>query len=313
MIKKRKILIINTGGTFSASKTKKGLKPKLIKKDLLEKLKPVSNDSIITFNDLFSIDSANITPEHWKKIADLIGSIYKKYDGIVIIHGTDTLSYTGAMLSHMLSGIPIPVVLTGSQLSIMNPVADALENMRAAIYMANSGYQGIYVAFDRKIMLAKCVSKTHSKDFNAFESINCDNVATINAFGMNINEDLIPKKSKNFKVHSNYSKEVFLLKLFPGLQANIISKLVECGIRGIVIESYGLGGLPFLYDDFITECKKAIRSGVKIVILSQCTYDGVNLSVYETGRKTKAIGVIVADKETKEYAITRLMWELGNK
>ena len=111
-------------------------------------------------------------PKHWKAISDCIGKHYKTQDGIIVINGTDTLAYTSSMLSHMLKGIPIPVIITGSQLSINNTIADAFENMRLAIYMAKNKYPGVYVAFNRKIMLGKYVSKTHSKSFNAFESIN---------------------------------------------------------------------------------------------------------------------------------------------
>jgi L-asparaginase len=246
-------------------------------------------------------------------IADCVNKYYKSQDGIVIIHGTDTLDYTSSMLSHMLKGIPIPVVITGSQLSIINPVADALENMRIAIYMAKNNYPGVFVAFNRKIMLAKCVSKTHSKSFNAFESINCGNVAEVNSYGIQVDEKLVPKVDPFFRVKSNICDKVFLLKITPGLSPDIIDYLIEKEYKGIIIESYGLGGLPDEEDnDFISKCKEAIEKGIKIIILSQCTYDGVDLNVYETGVKTKEMGIISMPLATKEYAYTRLMWELGN-
>ena len=157
------------------------------------------------------------------------------------------------------------------------------------------------------------MSKTHSKSFNAFESINCRDVAEVNAYGIQINEKLIPKVDPFFKVRSNYCDKVFLLKITPGLKPDIIDDLVEMGYKGIILESYGLGGLPDSEDnDFIGKCKNAIEKGVKVIILSQCTYDGVDLSVYETGIKTKEMGVINMPLATKEYAYTRLMWELGN-
>ena len=309
---KKTILIINTGGTLSCTEKSDGLSPELSKETLLEKLSPVSNGADLKFLDLFSLDSANISPKHWKKIADVIGENYKFYGGFVIIHGTDTLAYTSSMLSHMLKGIPIPVVITGSQLPIANPVADALENMRAAIYMVTSNNPGVFVAFDRKIMLASCVSKTHSMSFDAFESINKDNVAIINAYGMKINKALLPKVDPFFKVRSNYSEEVFLLKLTPGLKCEIIDKLIEMGYKGLVIESFGLGGLPFKDENFNEKVKNAVEKGLKVIILSQCTYDGINLDVYETGIKTKETGIIYMPEVTKEFAYTKLMWELGN-
>jgi L-asparaginase len=309
----KKILIISTGGTFNCIQTDEGLLPEYNENELRKRLQPVTSECELTFENLLNIDSANILPKHWKMIADCINKYYKSQDGIVIIHGTDTLAYTSSMLSHMLKGIPIPVVITGSQLSIINPVADALENMRIAIYMAKNNYPGVFVAFNRKIMLAKCVSKTHSKSFNAFESINCGNVAEVNSYGIQVDEKLIPKVDPFFRVKSNFSDKVFLLKITPGLNPDIIDYLIEKEYKGIIIESYGLGGLPTEKDnDFISKCKEAIEKGIKIIVLSQCTYDGVDLNVYETGMKTKEMGIISMPLATKEYAYTRLMWELGN-
>lgn len=309
----KKILIISTGGTFNCIQTDEGLLPEFNENELRKRLQPVTAECELTFENLLNMDSANILPKHWKMIADCVNKYYKSQDGIVIIHGTDTLAYTSSMLSHMLKGIPIPVVITGSQLSIINPVADALENMRIAIYMAKNNYPGVFVAFNRKIMLAKCVSKTHSKSFNAFESINCGNVAEVNSYGIQVDEKLVPKVDPFFRVKSNFCEKVFLLKITPGLSPDIIDYLIEKEYKGIIIESYGLGGLPTEKDnDFITKCKEAIEKGIKIIILSQCTYDGVDLNVYETGVKTKEMGIISMPLATKEYAYTRLMWELGN-
>ena len=309
----KKILIISTGGTFNCVQTNEGLKPKFDEKSLREKLQPVTTECELTFENLYNIDSCNVVPEHWKLIAECVNKYYKSQDGIVIIHGTDTLAYTSSMLSHMLKGIPIPVIITGSQLSIVNPVADALENMRVAIYMAKNNYPGVFVVFNRKIMLGKCVSKTHSKSFNAFESINCENVAEVNAYGIQIDIKLIPKVDPFFRVKSNFCDKVFLLKLTPGLSTDIIDYLIEKGYKGIVIESYGLGGLPNSEgNDFVSKCKMAIEKGIKIIVLSQCTYDGADLNVYETGFKTKEMGIINMPLSTTEYAVTRLMWELGN-
>ncbi len=309
----KKILIISTGGTFNCIQTDEGLLPEFNENELRKRLQPVTAECELTFENLLNIDSANILPKHWKMIADCVNKHYKSQDGIVIIHGTDTLAYTSSMLSHMLKGIPIPVVITGSQLSIINPVADALENMRIAIYMAKNNYPGVFVAFNRKIMLAKCVSKTHSKSFNAFESINCGNVAEVNSYGIQVDEKLVPKVDPFFRVRSNFCDKVFLLKITPGLSPDIIDYLIEKEYKGIIIESYGLGGLPTEKDnDFISKCQEAIEKGIKIIILSQCTYDGVDLNVYETGMKTKEMGIISMPLATKEYAYTRLMWELGN-
>ena len=309
----RKVLIISTGGTFNCKQTDSGLQPQFNESELREKLQPVSEGCELSFENLLNIDSANIQPKHWVLIADCINKHYKTVDGIIIIHGTDTLAYTSSMLSHMLKGIPIPIIITGSQLNISNPIADALENMRLSIYMAKNKYPGVYVAFNRKIMSGKYVSKTHSKSFNAFESINHQNIGEVDAYGLNIDEKLIPKVDPFFRVKNNICDKIFFLKLTPGLNPDIIDYLIEKEYKGILIESYGLGGLPNSEgNDFASKCKIASEKGIKIIILSQCTYDGVDLNIYETGVKLKDSGIITMPLATKEYAYTRLMWELGN-
>ena len=308
----RKILIISTGGTFNCVETELGLRPEFNEEKLREKLKTISTDCELTFENLFTIDSANFMPKHWKAVSDCIGKHYKTQDGIIVIHGTDTLAYTSSMLSHMLKGIPIPVIITGSQLSINNPIADAFENMRLAIYMAKNKYPGVYVAFNRKIMLGKYVSKTHSKSFNAFESINHPVVGEVDAYGLHIDEKLVPEVDPFFRVRNNMCDKVFLLKLTPGLDPDIIDYLIEKGYKGIIIESYGLGGLPNEEgNDFAGKCKQAIEKGIKVVVLSQCTYDGTDLNIYETGLKLKNSGIITMPLSTTEYIYTRLIWEFG--
>ena len=146
----KKILIINTGDTLSSVAKEYGLTPGVSKDDILRKLHLVAEDADFSICEYGALDSANIFPEDWANLALLVSEKAPECDGIVIIHGTDTLAYTSSMLSFMLQNIRIPVVLTGSQLSILNPVADATENLRCAIYMAQTGYAGVFVAFNRK-------------------------------------------------------------------------------------------------------------------------------------------------------------------
>ena len=193
-----KILIISTGGTFNAVPTDSGLQPQFNETDLRERLKPISDGCNLSFQNLLNIDSANIEPKHWKLMSESIKEHYQSQDGIIIIHGTDTMAYTSSMLSHMLEGIPIPVIITWSQLGISDPLSDGLENMRLSIYMARSNYTGVYVVFNRKVILGKYASKTHSKSFTAFESINYDNFGEVNSEGLNIKEELLPKIDPNF-------------------------------------------------------------------------------------------------------------------
>lgn len=307
----KKILIINTGGTLSSVMKESGLVPGLSIHDMQSQLHIVSGDTNIEIEDFCSLDSANIFPEDWSLLAEHISKRRDGYDGIVVIHGTDTLAYTSSMLSFMLRNINIPVVITGSQLSITNPVADAMENCRCAIHMAASGIPGVFVAFNRKVMLGCRVSKVRSLSFDAFESINYPNIATISSLGMTINKSAVPERNGIFQLANSYSEKVALVKMFPGIHRSFLESLADQGYKGMFIEAYGIGGMPFLKHDFISTLDKLIKDGMTVVVGTQCRYEGSKMNVYETGRKALEIGALQAHDMTCEAALTKLMWILG--
>ena len=307
----RKILIINTGGTLSSVMKESGLAPGLTTIDMQKELHIVSGDTNLEIEDFCSLDSANIFPEDWVNLARRISQVRTSYDGVVVIHGTDTLAYTSSMLSFMLQNINIPVVITGSQLSIKNPVADAMENCRCAIHMAASGIPGVFVAFNRKVILGCRASKVRSLSFDAFESINYPNVATISSLGMKIDEKAIPARTGVFHLADTFSSEVCMIKMFPGIHSSFLESLRDQGYKGIYIEAYGIGGMPFVKHDIISTLEKLISSGMTIVVGTQCPYEGSKMDVYETGRRALEIGVLQAHDMTSEAALTKLMWILG--
>ncbi len=307
----KKILIINTGGTLSAVMKKNGLIPGLSIHDMQSELQMVSGDTDIEIEDFCSLDSANIFPEDWSSLAQRISECRNDYDGIVVIHGTDTLAYTSSMLSFMLRNIGIPVVITGSQLSIINPVADAMENLRCAIHMAASHIPGVFVAFNRKVMLGCRVSKVRSLSFDAFESINYPNIATISSLGMKIDTKAVPERTGIFKLTNTYSDKVCMIKMFPGIHRSFIESIAEQGYKGLYIEAYGIGGMPYVNHDFIGAVEKLIRGGMTVVVGTQCRYEGTKMDVYETGKRALEIGALEAHDMTGEAALTKLMWILG--
>lgn len=307
----KNILIINTGGTLSSVMKENGLAPGLTTIDMQKELHMVSGDTKLEIEDFCSLDSANIFPEDWARLARRISEVRNDHDGVVVIHGTDTMAYTSSMLSFMLQNINIPVVVTGSQLSITNPIADAMENCRCAIHMAASGIPGVFVAFNRKVMLGCRASKVRSLSFDAFESINYPNVATISSLGMNIDEKTVPVRNGVFHLADSYSTKVCMLKMFPGMHRSLLESLADQGYKGLYIEAYGIGGLPFLNHDFISTIEKLIKGGMTVVVGTQCPYEGSKLDVYETGKKSLEIGVLQAHDMTSEAALTKLMWILG--
>ncbi len=311
LILSRKILIINTGGTLSSVMKESGLAPGLSTIDMQKELHIVSGDTNFEIEDFCALDSANIFPEDWSRLAEHISELRNKYDGIVVIHGTDTMAYTSSMLSFMLQNINIPVVLTGSQLSITNPVADAMENLRCAIHMAASQRPGVFVAFNRKVILGCRASKVRSLSFDAFESINYPNVATISSLGMNIDDNAIPARTGVFQLANKYSSKVCMLKMFPGIHRSLIESIADQGYEGLFIEAYGIGGMPFLKHDFISTLQKVINNGMTVVVGTQCRYEGSKMDVYETGKRALEIGALQAYDMTSEAALTKLMWILG--
>lgn len=307
----KKVLIINTGGTLSSIAKEHGLVPGLTTDAMLRELHVVAGEAELTTLEFDSLDSANIFPEDWARLAQIIAENRNRFDGIVVIHGTDTLAYTSSMLSFMLQNIPIPVVITGSQLSISNPVADAMENLRCAIYMAQTDCRGVFVAFNRKVMLGCRASKVRSLSFDAFDSINYGNIAEISSIGMKINKDLIPEKKGVFRLQNRYCTEVALIKMYPGIHRSVLQMYAAGGYRAIYIEAFGLGGMPCLKHDFMEEIRTLVDSGITVLIGTQCEYEGSNLSVYETGRKALDAGALQAHDMTSEAAVTKLMWVLG--
>ena len=215
-------------------------------RDMLDELRMVSRNLELETEDFCSVDSANIFPEDWARLAELIAKRSRDYQGIAVIHGTDTLAYTASMLSFMLQNISIPVVVTGSQLSIADPVADAMENCRCGIHMAAGGCPGVFVAFNRKVMLGCRASKVRTMSFDAFESINYPYIGEISSLGLHICRENLVGKKRNLPSPDILFRQSISAEIIPGNRSFDPGLSSGKGCRGVYVEGFGLGGMPFL-------------------------------------------------------------------
>ena len=306
-----RILMISTGGTLASSHSDLGLTPGLHGSEILDRISGLTVGFEVEEEELFMLDSSNMQPEEWSALAKRIYERRREYDGIVVIHGTDTLAYTASALSFALQQIEIPVVLTGSQVSIENPIADATENCRAALHMAASGCPGVYVAFNRKIIMGTRASKVRTRSFDAFESIDYPYAARINSSGLVLNPMIHANRGGTCVLQNTFCSDVFLLKLFPGISPAVFRKLEEMGVRGVYVEAFGIGGLPFLRRNLTEAIGEAVSQKMVVAVGSQCLYEGSDFTVYEAGRQALDCGVIETGNMTSEAAVTKLMWALG--
>lgn len=309
----KQILLLTTGGTIASQKNEQGLAPALHGGDLISLLRTGYPQCEFSFEDLLDLDSSNIQPEEWRLIAARVYAALPQYDGIIISHGTDTMAYTAAALSFMLQNLCKPVVLTGSQLPIENPLTDGVSNLYTAVEAILRGPPGVSVAFDRKIIPGTHAVKVNTMGFDAFESVNADCLGQIFADGTR----LFPAQhcscdpQKPLRLLDHLSTDVFLLKLLPGTRPEIFDALADMGYRGIVIEAFGAGGLHHVGRDLHSRLSMLQERGIVVVVCSQCLYERCDLSIYEVGGRILEKGVIPARDMTTEAATTKLMWALG--
>ena len=322
MTNKPNILIVYTGGTIGMVKDYKTKALKVFDfsqiVDKIPELKQLEcHIDSLSFEEL--IDSSNMNTGYYVQIAETIEANYEKYDGFVVLTGSDTMSYISSAISFMFENLQKPIIFTGSQLPIGDLRTDAKENLITTIEIAAAKKNGkpiiseVGLYFEYKLYRANRTTKINAEQFEAFTSMNYPPLAE-SGVHLNFNEHLLHSQkdiAEKLVVRKKLDTNIAILKLFPGITKNVVESILNIkGLKGVVLETYGAGN-ALTQEWFLNLLKISIRNGIQIVNVTQCVGGSVILGHYETSVALKEIGVVNGKDITTESAIAKLMYLLG--
>ncbi len=304
---KKKFLWITTGGTFSSSQSENGLVPDNYSQFILDSIPKLTEKYDIDINELFCIDSTEITLAHQKRLAKEINRNIASYDGIVITHGTDTMAYTASLLCIMLENPPVPVILTGSQLPFTAENTDARKNfMDAFTAAADMRIKTVAVVFDKKIFLGRDCYKKNTLDFNAFSCRHKPLGHITEGSEILLTREI---EQGQYCFHPDICDNIAVLKVTPFFNTDIIDYCIEKGMKGIIIEGYGAGNLP---EKVCVKLKEAYTChNIISVLVTQCYKGKIDRSLYKTGINTKESMILAKEYLTTEAALAYLAKKLS--
>ncbi len=307
-----KICVLLTGGTIGMTQSSKSklLQPSEKSFDLIRKIPEIQKHLELDYHIVSNIDSSNIQPTHWTKLANKIHSLYRSYQSFVVFHGTDTMAYTASALSYALANLNKPIIFTGSLIPLSEIGSDGRNNLIHACLSATTNIAEVCIVFANKILRGNRTKKHHESFTDIFHSPNYPELGELNR--PTILHDWRKKRRKrNLSFQPEFDPKVSLLKLFPGFDPEIINKVVERGAHAIIIEGFGPGNIPFQCNTLVPALEHAIKSKIPVIMANQMERGVTNMKNYEAGHKALEIGAISSHDMTTEATVTKLMWALA--
>jgi L-asparaginase len=308
-----RVLVLHTGGTLMMRPAGNGeLRPDAYGRDLLSELPILARAADVTTRVLFNLDSGDMQPSHWVELARAVHAALgdEGFDGVVVVHGTDTMAYSASALALMLGPLPRPVVLTGAQRPLTDLPTDARQNLVDAVFAATLPVPEVCVAFASRVLRGARTFKRDARALAAFESPSCPPLVELGV-DVRIGAHVRRAAPALAPFDPRIEPRVLAVRVFPGLDPELVRGALRAGVKGLLLEAYGTGNLPRLGGSLIPALEEARERGVPVVVVSQCPRGFVDMRRYEGGAAAAAAGAISGGDMTREAALAKMMVGLG--